>query len=156
MFPISLLHPGLLLSSARWSKYSIFQLFAPIQLASFFLALGDFPLFWLFAPIQLASLFCLLEQMYCFLSLCPSSALSSNFAIGANILHIHTLLQACLLLPSAHWSKHSIFLLFHQKKFSLNPAPTKLHINLRLHSDHPRSGSASASSVYRWIRTLQV
>lgn len=135
MFPISLLHPSLLLSSARWSKYSIFQLFA---------------------PIQLASLFCLLEQMYCFLSLCPSSALSSNFAIGANILHIHTLLQACLLLPSAHWSKHSIFLLFHQKKFSLNPAPTKLQINLRLHSDHPRSGLTSASSVYRWNHTLLV
>ena len=120
-FSASLLLPVFLFFSFCWSKYSIFQLFAPIQLASsfcpleqifcfsafppiwlasFFFALGDFPLFWLFAPIQPASFFFLLKQIFC---------------------------------------------------FSAFP-----QINLRLHSDHPRSGLTSASSVYRWIHTSQV
>ena len=115
LFSVSLLLPVFLFFSSCWSKYPVFYLFppiqlassffpleqifcfsafSPIQLASFFFALGDFPLFWLFAPIQS---------------------------------------QSCL-----------------------NPASTKLQINPRLRSDHPRSGLTSASSVYRWIHTLQV
>lgn len=117
-FSASLLLPVFLFFSFCWSKYPVFYLFAPIQLASSFCLLEQIFFFSTFPPIQLASLFCLLEQMYCFPSLCPSSASSSSFAIGANILHIHTLLQACLLLPSARWSKHSIFLLSPPKKNS--------------------------------------
>ena len=155
-FSASLLLPVFLFFSFCWSKYPVFYLFAPIQLASLFCLLDQIFFFQLFPKIQLACLFCLLEQISCFSSLCPSSASSSSFAIGANILHIHTLLQAYLLLPSACWSKHSIFLLFPPKKFSLNPASIQPQINLRLHSNHLRSGLTSASSVYRWIRTLQV
>ena len=163
-----------------------------------------------FTPSLLASLFCLLEQMYCFLSLCPKSASSSSITIGATTLHIHTLLQACLLLFSACWSKCTVFYLFapsllhppvlplEQQYFistlyskpacffllpiganilfsTFSPIqlasffsalgdfplfwlfpPIRLHINLRLHSNHPRSGLTSASSVYRWIHTSQV
>lgn len=150
--------PSLLLSSSRWSKYSIFQLFPQYSLLLPSSCWSKYPVFQLFAPIQLASLVLPLEQMYCFLSLCPIPASSSSFTIGATTLHIHTLLQACLLVSSARWSKCTVFYLFApiQSQSCLNPASTKPQINPRLHSDHPRSGLTSASSVYRWIHTSQV
>ena len=150
--------PSLLLFSSRWSKYSVFLLFPPIQLASSFCPLEQIFYFSAFPPIQLASLVLPLEQMYCFLSLCPIPASSSSFTIGATTLHIHTLLQACLLLLFYHWSNHTSYTYFApiQSQSCLNPASTKPQINPRLHSDHPRSGLTSASSVYRWIHTSQV
>ena len=231
------------LFSFCWSKYSVFQLFPPIQLASSFCPLEQIFYFSAFPPIQLASLFFPLEQIFCFSAFSPNTAcffllpvganilffsFSPNpacffllpvganilffnflpqssllllfchwskctvfylfapsqlhppvlpleqplfiyilyskpacfscFAIGATTLHIHTLLQASLLLLFCHWSNHTSYTYFApiQSQSCLNPASTKPQINPRLHSDHPRSGLTSASSVYRWIHTSQV
>ena len=71
--PIQLASPFLALGD-----FPLFWLFAPIQLTSLFSTLEDFPLFWLFPPIQLASFFFLLEQIFCF-STFPPIQLASSF-----------------------------------------------------------------------------
>ena len=82
---------SLLLFSACWSKCTVFYLFAPSLLH----------------PPVLP-----LEQTYFISTLYSKPACFTCFAIGATTLHIHSLLQACLLLPSACWSKCTVFYLF--------------------------------------------
>ncbi len=107
-----------------------------------FLALGDFPLFGLFAPIQLTSLFSTLEDFPLFWLFAPIQ-LACLFCPLEQIFLFSTFPP--IRLASFFFPLEQIFC------FSTFP-----QINLRLHSDHPRSGLTSASSVYRWIHTSQV
>ena len=149
---------SLLLLSARWSKYSIFQLFPQYSLLLPSSCWSKYSVFLLFPQTQLASLFFPLEQISCFSTFCPNPACFFFLPVGANILFFSFFPQYSLLLSSSRWSKCTVFYLFApiQSQSCLNPASTKLQINPRLHSDHPRSGLTSASSVYRWIHTSQV
>ena len=158
-FSALLLLPVFLFFSFCWSKYPVFYLFAPIQLASsfclleqrssfrlfcsnlacfsffrlgatflfstlllqsslllFFPAWSNVPLFDSFAPIQLTSLFSSLEQHSAFRLFCSNPAYFSFLQLGATFRFSTLLLQSSSLLFSARWSKHSIFLLFPQKK----------------------------------------
>ena len=121
------------LFSFCWSKYPVFQLFPPIQLASLFFPLEQIFYFSAFPPTQLASSFCpleqifcfsafppiqlassffLLEQIFCFSAFSPNPACFSFLPVGANILFFNFLPQSSLLLLSARWSKYSVFQLF--------------------------------------------
>ena len=95
---------------------------------------------------------------YSVFQLFPQSSLLLSSSCWSKYSVFQLFPQFSLLLPSARWSKYSFFQLFApiQSQSCLNPASTKLQINPRLRSDHPRSGLTSASSVYRWIHTLQV
>ena len=136
LFSVSLLLPVFLFISFCWSKYSVFQLFPQSSLLLSSSRWGKYSVFQLFPQS----------------SLLLSSSCWSKYSV------FQLFPQFSLLLPSARWSKYSFFQLFAPIQFqsSPNPASIQPQINLRLRSDHPRSGLSSASSVYRWIHTLQV
>ena len=103
-FSALLLLPVFLFFSFCWSKYPVFYLFAPIQLASSFCLLEQRSSFQLFCSNPAYFSFFRLGATFLFSTLLLQSSLLLFFRLGATFLFSTLLLQSSLLLFSPAWS----------------------------------------------------
>ena len=92
-----------------WSNSSFSALLLLPVFLFFSFCWSKYPVFYLFAPIQLASSFCLLEQIFFFSTFPQNSTCLSLLPVGANILFSISLPQLCFILQFCHWSKHTSY-----------------------------------------------
>ncbi len=108
-FSALLLLPVFLFFSFCWSKYPVFYLFAPIQLASLFCLLEQIFFFSTFPPNSTCLSLLPVGANILFFNFSPNSACFFLLPVGANILFSISLPQLCFILQFCHWSKHTSY-----------------------------------------------